>query len=89
MRPGAFSDDLPAGSVRAHVPADPARLGKYHLQDTAVTLTLMEWLNGNDEDHSCWYDFMETPPVWKTRWFWIAVAASGLLVLLFLLTVMR
>ncbi|MGA2917965.1 MAG: hypothetical protein ABSE13_05425 [Methanoregula sp.] len=41
-----------------------------------MTLTWTEWLNGNDEDNSCWFDFMEAPRVWKTRWFWIGVAVA-------------
>jgi hypothetical protein len=53
------------------------------VQDPAVTLTWTEWLNGNDEDNSCWFDFMEAPPVWGTRWFWIVVAVSCICIIVF------
>jgi hypothetical protein len=60
--------------------------GKKSVQDCAVTLTLTEWLNGNDEDNSCWFDFMEAPRLWKTRWFWIVVAAACACIFVFSLT---
>jgi hypothetical protein len=63
--------------------------GKCRMQDAVVTLTLMEWLNGNDEDHPCWFDFMEAPPAWRTRWFWIGIAAAGVSVIVFFLVGMR
>jgi hypothetical protein len=46
----------------------------------------MEWLDGNDEDNSCWFDFMEAPPVWRTRWFRISVAVAGFCSIVFFLT---
>jgi hypothetical protein len=63
--------------------------GKSRMQDPAVTLTWTEWLNGDDEDHSCWFDFMEAPPVWKTRWFRIGVAAASVCFIAFFLMGLR
>jgi hypothetical protein len=48
------------------------------MQDPAMTLTLMEWVMEKDGGNSRWFDFMEAPPVWKMRWFWISVAAVSL-----------
>ncbi|MGB7788152.1 hypothetical protein [Methanoregula sp.] len=51
-----------------------------------MTLTWMEWLDGRDEDHSCWCDFMDAPSFWQTRWFWIGGAAAGVCIILVFLS---
>jgi hypothetical protein len=58
------------------------------VQDPAVTLTWMEWLNGRDEDNSCWCDFMDAPSFWQTRWFWI-IGAGACLIVFFLWDIMK
>jgi hypothetical protein len=56
-------------------PAIPLQAGKSRMQDPVMTLTWMEWVMEKDKGNSCWFDFMEAPPVWKMRWFWISVTA--------------
>jgi hypothetical protein len=56
-------------------PAFPSQAAKSRMQDPALTRTWMNWVMEKDEGNSCWFDFMEAPPVWKMRWFWISIAA--------------
>ena len=66
------------GNLQTELRLPPVSSGKDRMRDTHVTMSWTEWLMGRDDDDSCWFDFMEAPPVWRTRWFWIAVAVTGI-----------
>jgi hypothetical protein len=42
-----------------------------------LTQNLREWLTGRDTSETRLYDLYEILPVWKTKWFWICVAAGA------------
>jgi hypothetical protein len=53
------------------------------MQDSAMTLTWLEWLQEKDERNSHSYDFIEAHPVWEKWWFRIGVAVICIYPVLF------